>query len=389
MPKGYAPSVFVSSTCFDLGQIRIDLGDFIKSLGLEPILSEHATFPVDPNYDAIRNCLETVKTRADIFVLIVGARYGQTPQNGKSVTNLEYLEARAKGIPIYVFVSKAVTTMLPLWKKNPAGDYTGIVDTPALFEFVESLKGNAEHWIFGFENAQDIINILRIQLAYLFMDALNVRSRVRSAAIPTDLQSLPPRALEIALQRPFGWEYLLFAEVFQEGIKGLQYLRYDYEYAVSFAPLITMTDKLELFNWLSTHLEGMIRVVNSLGKLLNETLPIALGAPGVPGDASHIVYVARNATTAYEKAIEWALEFKRLHAEDDFRRLIDIASGMTRNVIREISDYADHVHSQLNSALSQRPPKGETIRLELILTATAPDMTQFYEEMERLQESNN
>ncbi len=40
MPKGYAPSIFVSSTCFDLSQIRADIGEFIKSLGLDPIISD-------------------------------------------------------------------------------------------------------------------------------------------------------------------------------------------------------------------------------------------------------------------------------------------------------------------------------------------------------------
>ena len=139
MPKGYAPAVFVSSTCFDLGQVRADLAEFIESLGLDPIISEYASFPVNPNYDAIANCLETVKTRADIFVLIVGARYGQTPRKGKSVTNLEYLEARAKGIPIYVFVSKAVLSFMEVWKKNPDGDYTGVVDSTSVFEFIKKL----------------------------------------------------------------------------------------------------------------------------------------------------------------------------------------------------------------------------------------------------------
>lgn len=40
MPKGYSPAVFVSSTCYDLSQIRADLKIFIESIGLDPALSE-------------------------------------------------------------------------------------------------------------------------------------------------------------------------------------------------------------------------------------------------------------------------------------------------------------------------------------------------------------
>jgi hypothetical protein len=65
-------SVFVSSTCYDLRQIRADLGDFINAMGLDPILSEFASFPVDPDLPTVDNCLKAVEHRADIFVLIVG-----------------------------------------------------------------------------------------------------------------------------------------------------------------------------------------------------------------------------------------------------------------------------------------------------------------------------
>lgn len=384
MPRGYVPAIFVSSTCFDLGQLRADLAEFAKSIGLKPILSEHESFPVDPNYDAIKNCLETVKTRADIFVLVVGARYGQTPRNGKSVTNLEYLEARAKGIPVYVFINKTILNILDVWRRNPTADYTGIVDSPSLFEFVDNLHGNAEHWIFGFEKAQDITTTLRVQLAYLFMDGLVSRARIRSAALPSDLQSLAPRALEILLQKPMGWEYLLFAEVFRNCIEAKKYRKYDYDYGVNFAPSLDMSEPGPLMNWLSNHMEGIIRAVGSLTKLMNEALPVALGPPGVAGDPSHLVYVAKSMGSAYEKAIDWALEFQRIHTEDVFARLMQLSSGMTKNLIAEIEEFAEHMHSQLNTTLGRTLSEGEQVRLELTLTVTAPDMTDFYEEMERL-----
>lgn len=89
----HPPAVFVSSTCYDLKQVRADLKAFIESLGLEPVISEYDAFPVDPNVTTVENCLRVVDAKADIFVLIVGGRYGAVQDKGKSVTNLEYLRA--------------------------------------------------------------------------------------------------------------------------------------------------------------------------------------------------------------------------------------------------------------------------------------------------------
>lgn len=113
------PSIFVSSTCFDLQQIRQDIKEFIEEgLGYEAILSEYNNFPIDPDRDTIENCLRVVEQRADIMVLIVGNRYGSVTNHGeKSITNLEYLRAKAKGIPVFVFIDSHIVTLLSVWKK--------------------------------------------------------------------------------------------------------------------------------------------------------------------------------------------------------------------------------------------------------------------------------
>jgi len=104
------------------------------------LASELPSFPIDPTTDTIENCRLRVDNEADIFILIIGGRYGYISENhGKSVTNLEYLAARAKGIPIYVFVERRVLAVLPTWKDNPDADFSGTVDTPELFVFIEQV----------------------------------------------------------------------------------------------------------------------------------------------------------------------------------------------------------------------------------------------------------
>ena len=98
------PSIFVSSTCYDLKQLRVDLYSYVEQAGFEPVLSEYPTFPVDPDETTVENCRKAVESRADVFILVIGGRYGSVSEHGKSVTNLEYVTGRAKGIPVYVFV---------------------------------------------------------------------------------------------------------------------------------------------------------------------------------------------------------------------------------------------------------------------------------------------
>ena len=175
------PSVFVSSTCYDLKQLRADLYLYFDGADLDPVLSEHPSFPVDPDVTTVENCRKAVESRADIFVLVVGGRYGSLSENGKSVTNLEYLTAKAKGIPVYVFVMDSILTFLPVWKANPAADFASVVDSPRLFEFVSDIRDRSAKWVFAFDTAQDITSILRNQLAYLFADALALRIRASAS----------------------------------------------------------------------------------------------------------------------------------------------------------------------------------------------------------------
>ncbi len=169
-----APAVMVSSTFYDLRQIRSDLLNFLQDeVGYRPLLSEYPSFPVDPDADTIENCRRRVERDADILVLVIGGRYGYVDSaTDKSITNLEYLAARAKGIPIYVFVDKRVTAVLPVWRSNPDGDFSAAVDDVRLFEFVEQVRSTERVWTHEFERTQDIIAALRVQFAHLMLQGL-------------------------------------------------------------------------------------------------------------------------------------------------------------------------------------------------------------------------
>jgi len=385
MPIAHPPSVFVSSTCYDLAQVRRDLHAFFESMGMVPVLSEFPSFPVDPNRDAIENCLTGVKEKADIFVLVVGGRYGSETDNGKSVTNLEYLEAKAKGIPRYVFVQKPIQATFLDWQKNRSGDFSEIVDSPKLFEFVEKLSDPKENWVYPFDSAQDIIGTLHKQLAYLFMDALTIRAKVLRCGLPESLQQdLSSVALLLVVQKPYAWEYRLFGQVLSDEISRAASVKKDLDYGLALGKSMEFVDRAKIFEWVKRKSIEMKSILRSGEILLNTALPKAVGAPGKPGDVKEIVYVAKRLAEFYRCILEWTVDFRHIHVDDKFSRILELHARMSHNAIKEIEEFAVNYNQQLDDVVRRYQETKQPQSMEITLKLTCPDMTELNAEYSRL-----
>ena len=382
-PSGRAPSVFVSSTFYDLAQIRADLRDFITSLNFEPVLSEQNNFPIDPDSGTVENCLRAVENRADIFLLIIGGRYGSTNDEGKSITNLEYLRAKVKHIPIYVFVSKQIIDMLPVWRDNPQGNFQSVVDSVGLFEFVESIRESGGTWVFPFEYAQDVISTLRQQFAFLFMESLNVRSRFRDNESFDVLSQLHGEALRLALEKPLGWVYRLFSQVLSEELHAASNLKQDLRYGIAFGEGKTLSEPSDIKDYILSQNQSLMQVSSGLDRLINEALPTALQEVQSTGNPERLVYVAKKAGEAYRSSIAWTLDYRRIHVEDKYQNLISMASNLSSNMIREIEEFSELLQSELKNAISTIRDDGGSVNLELTLTLTVPDIEPLNREMKR------
>lgn len=89
--------VYVSSTLLDLKAERQAIMGWLTAAGHQPVHS------YAPDSETVRaSCLEDVEG-CDIYVLILGHRYGHQPERDNpenlSITHLEYRRAKAKGIP--------------------------------------------------------------------------------------------------------------------------------------------------------------------------------------------------------------------------------------------------------------------------------------------------
>jgi hypothetical protein len=377
------PSVFVSSTCYDLKQVRADLKSFLESLGLDPVLSEYDDFPIDPGVSNLDNCLKAVEVKADIFLLIVGTRYGSLTDKGKTITNLEFLTARAKGIPLYVFVTRQILDVLPVWKANETADFSNVADSPRLFEFVANLRETGETWVFPFETAQDMFEALRTQLAYLFMDALDLRLRAsKSGGLSPKLRQLSGPVLRLVIERPPGWEYLLLSEALQNGLNGLRDLKRDWTYGLP-TGAGTRRSPSELLEWFMVKASDANRLIANIDNVINKVLPAALGPPGVSGEPEAIVYVADRIAVCYRDILEWKLEFQRCEVPDRVEKLKSLASCLCDNMVVEIEGFSQTLKTKLAEALAA-VRSGQRAEVKITLKLTVPDLSGFKSELDRV-----
>lgn len=378
-------AVFVSSTCYDLKQVRADMFQFLDGLGFEPVLSEYNSFPIQPDANTIENCLAVVSTKADIFVLIIGGRYGSVTDDGRSVTNREYLSARAKGIPIYVFVQRSVLDLLRVWKANQSGDFSSAVDSPKIFEFVSELHEVGDKWIIPFETAQDVFAALKVQLAYLFRDSLQLRLRAsQSGALSRRFRHIDGKELRLLIERPKGWEYLLLGAALRREFEALDDVKRDWQYGIALGPTYSLKPS-EFVKWSKEKNDEAQRIGTNLSTIMNNAVPVALGPQGVSGDPDAILYVANRFASVYRSALEWKTDFLRAALPAEFDNVKALAATFCDNLVREVEAYQSTFETRIQDALQSIVP-GERQEVHLKLTLTGVDVTPFSEELDRLAE---
>ncbi len=180
------PKVFVSSTCFDLKEVRDSISRFIKSFGFEPILSEHGDVFYHPDLHTHESCIHEV-SNCQLFILIIGGRFGGTYDidKQKSITNAEYDAARQLNIPVFTYIKKGVYDNHHTYQANKTKEFAEKIDFPNIenqenainiFNFIDQVRKSKTNNAFEtFETANEIEIHLKKQWAGMFFDFLKNR----------------------------------------------------------------------------------------------------------------------------------------------------------------------------------------------------------------------
>jgi nucleoside 2-deoxyribosyltransferase len=141
-------TVFISSTCYDLLDLRAELADFLESKGfIVKVSDDPYRFDVEPTKDSIQSCLRNVET-ADVVVCVLDRRYGPLlpPHNEPSATHAEVNHARGFGKPVYSFGRDRALLAFDQLKNDPN----------AKSRWVEERGDNLAKWMAFVEELRDL-----------------------------------------------------------------------------------------------------------------------------------------------------------------------------------------------------------------------------------------
>lgn len=184
------PRIFISSTFYDLRQVRADLNMFIDSLGYDTIRNEEGDIPYGKDEALEEYCYKEIKS-IDILVSIIGGRFGtESKRNTSSISQLELKTALKEGKQVYTFIDKNVLSEYETFLLNKESEIQyKYVDDKRIYKFIEEIKNlNSNNTIKGFETASDITHYLKEQFAGLFQRFLEEQTRIKEVSIINNLE---------------------------------------------------------------------------------------------------------------------------------------------------------------------------------------------------------
>lgn len=195
------PRVFISSTYYDLKQTRENLGQFLTNLGYDPVRNEKGNIPYG-NEDSLETYCYKEVDNIDIFVSIIGGRFGSESKDGEwSVSNQELRTAISKGKQVYIFIEKSVDNEYGtyLLNKGNAGTKYKYVDNVKIYQFLEEIHNlTTNNNIKTFESSSEIQDYLKEQFAGLFQSFLESSSKAKDINLTNKLETLADRLEQLS-----------------------------------------------------------------------------------------------------------------------------------------------------------------------------------------------
>lgn len=192
------PRVFISSTCYDLSEVRDSLVEFIRSFGFEPVLSDRGDVFYHPDIHTHDSCLNEVGN-CQLLILLIGGRFGGSyrADPNKSIVNAEYAAARDRKIPVFTFVKRSVHSDHSVYGKNKNNKALSEIVFPSIdnnknakqiFEFIDEVRhAKVNNGFFPFDFAREIADLLRKQWSGMFFEFLQQRSVAEQMQTTTNL----------------------------------------------------------------------------------------------------------------------------------------------------------------------------------------------------------
>lgn len=248
------PRVFVSSTYYDLKQVREDLDRFISGMGYEAVLHEAGDVAYGKD-SAPQGYVHREIEMCDILICVIGGRYGteSTEQLGASITQHELNSALERQVQVFIFIEQSVYSEYRTYliNKGTAGIKYQFVDDPRVYEFIDSVynlpKNNS---IAPFQTASDIVEFLKGQWAGLFQRFLQDQKRLEEIRVLEEMKSVAGTLEQLV--RFFTEERKGEDKAIQQILLANHPVFHQFQQLTETAHRVFFTDEEELNKWIGT-----------------------------------------------------------------------------------------------------------------------------------------
>lgn len=178
-------NIFLSSTCYNLVDLRAEVEKFITENGHTPMLSDRDNFPIPLGKHRHDICIENVNL-CDIFLLVIDNRYGAPyyKDSSISITHAEFNEAVRLGKKIIVFTRKNIFNERQSFIKNHSPEKPYIpayTDNIKTFELIDETQKNVNgYWNQYFEDSPQLKGQLRTILESEFKSTQTEKDKAKS-----------------------------------------------------------------------------------------------------------------------------------------------------------------------------------------------------------------
>lgn len=193
------PRVFISSTFYDLRQIRADIDQFLRGLGYDAIRNEEGSIPYGKDERLEEYCIQEIR-HSDILISIIGGRFGSESKDEasiekyiqkSSISQRELRTAIDNQKQVYIFIDKNVSAEYQTYLLNKGNSNVNykFVDDQRIYSFIEEIKNlGINNNIKDFETSEDITSYLREQFAGLFQRFIDDQRRVKEINLIAELE---------------------------------------------------------------------------------------------------------------------------------------------------------------------------------------------------------
>jgi hypothetical protein len=170
-----------------------------------------------------------------------------------------------------------------------------------------------------------------------------------------------PAALQLAVDRPRFWEYLLTIELIRDKLRRTRQHLSELEEGIVYIPT-KIVELTRLPTWLRERTGDILSLIDVLQNIVLKKIPSSWGPEGQPGDPEKILRTCNLLWDACKGLLEWEREVARTEFPDEFDDLRLQMRGWTHGFFQEM----EKIPSQMSAPLQDAAPGLHTITIHFL-----------------------